>query len=49
MKEHEIISGLKKEIGWDILDDTLSISIEKTVDPLIKNVTVTFKVIKHEP
>ena len=43
----EELKLLKNEIGWDIMDDTVCMHTESTVDPRIKSVTINFKIIKH--
>lgn len=45
----EELEKLKKRFGWDVMDDTVAVATERTVDPRILNVTITFKVIKNEP
>lgn len=42
------IFDVKKGFGWEILEDSVSVVVERGVDPLISNVTINFKVIKHE-
>lgn len=43
-----IIKKLKRQIGYDIVEDTAVMTVERTVDPRILDVTINFKMIKHE-
>ena len=45
----EELEKLKKRFGWDVMEDTACVAVDSTVDPRIKEVTITFKVIKNEP
>ena len=49
MDDITVFKELRKRLGWDIDAESVVMTSESTVDPRIMNVTINFKVIKHEP
>ena len=44
----DVFCMAKNGFGWELLDDSVSVAVERGIDPLVSNVTINFKVIRHE-